>query len=260
MPPPEFVSLIYSPWSEKARWALEHHQIAYKATAFQPLIGEPGLKLRMRRFGKLSVPLLYDGERWVTDSFDIARWADAHGEGTSFQADRSEVEHFNALGERALEHARAIGLVRILHHDTWALSLVPKHLRPLLGPLALPIAKNGIKRTLAKYDSLSVPLDEQRAHLADLLEEIRAALGEGDDVEQARTLLPTFSYADIAVAQVLQMIEPKNLGGFRISREGQEGYRDPELAERFADLSAWRDALYRDHRPPTSALGKGKAV
>lgn len=256
MTSPEFVSLIFSPWSEKARWALDHHRVAYKKTAFQPLLSEPGLKLRMRRFGKLSVPLLYDGERWITDSYDIARWADDHGEGDPLQTDRPEVERFNALSERALEHARAIGLVRILDHKTWALGLVPKNLRPLLGPLALPVARNGIKRTLRKYNSLAIPLDERRARFVDLLEELREALGDGDDTTEARTLLDRFSYADIAVAQIFQMIEPKNIGGFRISSEGREGYRDPELAARFADLAAWRDALYRDHRPGPSAVKK----
>jgi glutathione S-transferase len=35
----ELVAVPYSPWSEKARWALDHHALPYRETAYQPLIG-----------------------------------------------------------------------------------------------------------------------------------------------------------------------------------------------------------------------------
>ena len=36
----DLYSLVYSPWSEKARWALDHHRIAYRRVRYEPVIGE----------------------------------------------------------------------------------------------------------------------------------------------------------------------------------------------------------------------------
>jgi glutathione S-transferase len=46
----------FSPWTEKARWALDHHGIRYRCEEYVPLAGEPWLRLRARRFhGRISV-------------------------------------------------------------------------------------------------------------------------------------------------------------------------------------------------------------
>ena len=68
-----------------------------------------------------------------------------------------------------------------------------------------------------------------------------------------RYLVPEhgFSFADIAMAQVLGFVAPP-ARGLRIGRNNREAFHDPELAPRYADLVAWRDALYEAHRP-TSA-------
>jgi glutathione S-transferase len=254
---PELVSLAYSPWSEKARWALDHRRIAYTATPFQPLISELNLRRRMGDFrGRVSVPVFFTGEAWLRDSFEIATWADAHGEGAPLfpEGQREEVERYNRLSEQALAAARAIQLPKVLANRQWSLALVPKKLRPLLGPLGVPVARFGIRRTLKKYGDVAE--GDHDATLRGALEQVRAALGEEPAAGPA-TLLPTFSYADIAVAQVLQMIEPNNLGGFRLGSEGREGYRNPALAEAFPDLIAWRDALYAAHRPAPQPRGAG---
>jgi len=67
------VGEAYSPFSEKARWALDHHRIPYAYREHYPLIGELSLRLRARRLkGRVSTPLLLAPEGPVLDSFAIA--------------------------------------------------------------------------------------------------------------------------------------------------------------------------------------------
>jgi glutathione S-transferase len=242
-----FVSLVYSPWSEKARWALDHHRIEYRPVAYQPMLSELPLRMRMRRFGgTLTVPVMQTDDGWLTDSWDIARWADEHGDGAPLFADgQPGIEHFNELSERALEAARALGLQRFLGHDTRLRSLVPRRLGAMLGPLAPRVAAFGVRRTLRKYSTSSLTEDEHRFALRDALDEVRETLGGSS---QGQLVGDALSYADIAMAQVFQFVAPANLGGFRMSEAGRDGYRDPELADAYADLIAWRDWLYTTYR------------
>jgi hypothetical protein len=60
----ELTAIAFSPWSEKARWALDHHRCDYRELAYEPIVGEYVLRWQMRRpFGRLTVPVLRDGDR-----------------------------------------------------------------------------------------------------------------------------------------------------------------------------------------------------
>jgi glutathione S-transferase len=61
-------------------------------------------------------------------------------------------------------------------------------------------------------------------------------------------ILDGFSFADIAMAATLQMVRPVADNYLAIGPATRDAWTDPELSERFADLLAWRDALYREHR------------
>ncbi len=245
----QFISLIFSPWSEKARWALDHHRVAYQWVRYQPLLSEPGLRLSMRKWrGKISAPLLRTDDGYVTDSFEIARWADAHGSGTPLFTDPQAVARFNTLSEEGLGAARALGLTRMLKSTAGLATLLPRPLRGT-GPLGTAIARFGVKRTLRKYGAHHLSLDDHREVLHRTLTVLRSALAKRESSTPVRTLLPSFSYADIAAAQILQFVAPKNLGGLRMAEAGQRAYRDEALVSEFADLIEWRDALYAAHRP-----------
>src|SRR5437868_13931482 len=70
----------YSPYSERARWALDHHAIPYREREYVPMIGEPMLRLRARAWrGKITVPIFIDGKLVLRDSVGIARHADTRG-------------------------------------------------------------------------------------------------------------------------------------------------------------------------------------
>src|SRR5689334_2595000 len=94
------VGLHYSPWTEKARWALDHHGLPYTYEEYLPMIGEPALRLRTRRaFGKVSVPVLIDRDEAVFDSWEIARFAEKQGKGSKlFPEDR--LHQIRAWNER----------------------------------------------------------------------------------------------------------------------------------------------------------------
>jgi glutathione S-transferase len=81
----------FAPWCEKARWALDHHGISYHSVEHTPLLGELGLRWAARRpFGPATVPLLVSDGLRLTDSFEIARWAEGVGHGTPlFPEDRA---------------------------------------------------------------------------------------------------------------------------------------------------------------------------
>jgi len=246
----ELISLSYSPWSEKARWALDHRRIPYRRVPYQPMIGEPALRLRMRKLtGPLSVPVLFDGYRWYDGSWAIARFAETTGKGEPLFPDGTldDIAGWDATSERALAAGRALGLPRILDDREALTELVPPPLRRALGPLAVPTAAFGIRRTMRKYGTTRQSDREHDRVLHDALTRIRDHLQptEGGGPE---TLLGRFTYADVTAAQIIQFVEPESIGKFRIAASSARAYRHDAYAREFADLAQWRDALYAQYR------------
>jgi glutathione S-transferase len=127
----------------------------------------------------------------------------------------------------------------------WALDVrgVPyryRHYQPLLGEL-------GVRRTLRKYRAHERSSSEHRVKLRAVLEELRAALAASSLTP--KTLLGAFSFADIAAAQILGFVSPPS-SGLKLGKASARGFTDPELSREFADLIAWRDALYAAYRAP----------
>src|SRR6185503_6034743 len=81
----KLVVLKTSPWSERAKWALDHHGLAYQTTDHTPFLGEGKLRRIAGGEGKkrVTTPILVDGDRVVTESWDIARYADEVGKGAT---------------------------------------------------------------------------------------------------------------------------------------------------------------------------------
>ena len=71
----DLYGIAYSPWTMKARWALDHHKIPYRYREHLILFGMPELRWRLKKpFGDITVPLLVNGGgNSVMDSFEIAR-------------------------------------------------------------------------------------------------------------------------------------------------------------------------------------------
>jgi glutathione S-transferase len=242
------ISLPYSPWSERARWALDHHRVSYRIQRYAPVVGEPALRVRLRRLtGRITVPVfVVDGGHALDDSVAIARFADAHGHGAPlFPLEKlAAIERWVALSDRGLDAGRVLSLTRLLGDDEGVSELVPKSLRTILPSAAPRIGAWGVRRTLFKYTRHLAPGYDARATLTAVLDELRAHVGRGTD----GTLLGAFTYADVAMTQVLAFVKPPTFG-LRIGRASRRSFVDDALASAYKDLLAWRDALYERHRP-----------
>ncbi len=239
----ELVALPYSPWSEKARWALDHHRVEYRERTYEPVIGELALRARVWRGGRISVPVLFDGNAIFEDSTVIARHAETIGSGAPLfpAAELGTIEHWIDAGERGLDAGRALSLARVLADDEALTELLPRPLRKT-GAVGRAIAAWGSRRTLRKYGGhLKAPADHER-ELRAVLDELRASLGGRP------TLLATFSFADIAASQILQFVAPVTWKSFRIGRATRRVFGAEEVARDYADLISWRDRLYATSR------------
>jgi glutathione S-transferase len=247
----ELTAIAFSPWSEKARWALDHHRCDYRELAYEPIVGEYVLRWQMRLpFGRLTVPVLRDGDRWLTDSFDIARHAESIGGGAPlFPGDRLEtIADWNRRSEAALAAGRAILMRSWANTRELAIAALPDRIPEALKPLFLPIGRQRLRSFMARYsiEGDRSPEDVLTTEL-DALE--RALAGR-------RYLLDdTFTYADVAMALTLQQVQPVDPRYIvRMAGLGPAGMNVPELESRYAGLIAWRDDLYARHRRPGGGM------
>jgi glutathione S-transferase len=232
-------SLPYSPWSERVRWVLLHHGVEFSEEAHTPLIGELGLRRRAHRFrGRVTVPLLVDGSNPVMESLAIAEYVDALGEQASlFPGDlRGPIRALNAQLEPTFWCGRA-WFTRSLD-DAAALELLPAGLRSL--PFAVHSARLGVAFIARKNPT---PAGDIESRLQEGLREVRRLLDGKPYVHDG------FTYADIACATALQFVSPLDETYLPLAAALRKCWQHRELCQEFADLVAWRDALYRQHRP-----------
>jgi glutathione S-transferase len=254
---PELLSLPYSPWSEKARFALDVRRVPYTVRVYQPLLGEAALRAKVRRWtGVVTVPVLTtDDGRVLSDSADIARWADDQGEGPQLfpPGHDAAIARFIDLSERGLAAGRALSLTRVLADDEALLELLPRRLRRVLGSGGRYVSGAAIRRTLRKYNAAGQDGQSHRRSMEEVLEAIRAALGGPPASGAPRSLLSTFTFADIAASQVLAFVEPP-AAGLKLLPANRRCFGDAALRAQFGDLVAWRDELYSAYRSAGAAI------
>lgn len=248
----------FAPWCEKARWALDHHAVPYRYTEHVPMVGEPRLRMAARRWrGCVTVPLLVTPSGILMDSVAIARAAEALGEPSERRAaslfpvgQEAALEHWNDCSEAVMTSGRTLLMSRLLNHPAALREQLPPFVPQALRPVLQPLAARGTRFLVRKY---GIQLNTDARHVS----RIRAALNSVRDVLSSgrRRLLDggAFSFADITVATSLQFILPVADGYMPLGPATREVWTHPELAEEFADLLAWRDELYRAHRPPSAA-------
>ena len=240
---PHLVSLPYSPWSLKAKWALDHHRVAYRLGTHLPMLGEPLLRLRTGRWsGKVSVPILIaDGEA-IMGSDAIARWADAHGEGEPLfpEGEDEAVAHWNGIADELLDAGRARVIERSLASREALIESVPGP--RFLGPLLVPVGKMGARFLARKYGA-------DQAGGRDVVERGLAALREALDGD-AHLVGDRFTFADIAMAAALACVRPPGRSWDHLGDASRACWTDDALAEQHEELLAWRDHLFAERFPP----------
>src|SRR5215471_3857230 len=117
VPERTLVVLRYSPWSERARWVLDHHHLSYRTLQHEPFLGERRLRrLSGKRTGRVTVPILLLPGEVLTDSWDIALYADREGASEKLipAEGQEEIRHLTELADRAMEQNRALFVARLL--------------------------------------------------------------------------------------------------------------------------------------------------
>jgi glutathione S-transferase len=243
---PRLISLHVSPWSERAKWSLDHHGIAYRVEHHVPFIGERRLrKIVGPTAPRATVPvLIVDGEL-VPNSLAIARWADAHGSGIKLVPPEHEeaVQRWIAKSDVAMDAGRTLITARMLASDGALDESLPSAIPKFARVLSRPVTRYGMRWFARKYairvEDVPARTEDLRAYLLDL----RAALAG------AAHLLGAFTYADIVVTAALQAIVPVADRWLPLGPATRRVWTNEPLAAEFADLIAWRDALYERHRP-----------
>lgn len=234
---PRLVALPYSPWSIRAKWALDHHGVDYRYLEYLPMLGEPLLKLRTGRWrGRTSVPVLLTDDGAIEGSWDIARFADRSGDGeTLFPEGRdADIERWDARAETILRAGRALAMRRMLRSPRALAEHVPGG--RALGTVVAPVGALGVHYLLRKY-GVTETAEHYRSAMRAGLEALRDALGKGDHP------IGVFSYATLTMAVSLTF-KPLGPGRDHLGEANRACWTDAELAEEFADLVAWRDRVW----------------
>jgi glutathione S-transferase len=247
MTTPTLWGLSISPWTERARWALDHQQIRYRYREHTPMLGEPALRWRARRRegGRATVPLWIDGQRVLADSEAIARLADQKGAADSlFPAEHDDaIRELTREADRVMNQLRALVVAAMLADpEAQAESLPPGIPGPLRGPLRR-IAGAGTAFLGRKY---AADLDQLDAHIRvgrEYAEQLRAKLDGGEFLLGDR-----LSYADLVAATVINGFAGGDPIRLRNKPAIRRAWTCPALADAFPDLTSWRDRLY-EQRP-----------
>jgi glutathione S-transferase len=240
----------FSPWTEKARWALEHHGIAFDYDEYTPLMSEPWLRIRARRLrGPVSVPYLLarDGSLSLGDSFAIAREADRRaGANELVPPDLDEeITQWNDRAERLMRAGRAQILAKTEEDKEVAMESLPSHIPKALRSTLSGTVRLGTSYLRKKYKVEPIPDEALEADLQTIREVIERNSGKG----KCQGLVKNrFTLADIAIITALQAIRPHKTEPVGLAPAQRKAWSRPELASRFEDVLSWRDEMLSRHR------------
>ena len=234
----------YSPWSEKARWALDHAGVAFSEVAYTPLLSEASFRFKRGSLkGAVSIPTLLGADGPISDSLLIARWADGQGDGSLFpEAHLEKIEEWNYRSEAALSAGRILATRRVAGSEPARREALPAPLRGALYPFFAPLADLGIAFLTRKYGFGEASSESAEQAIRKTLEAGRSAIVR----EGGHPVGDRFTFADIALANSLHFVSPH--ASLRMGEATRACFTQPALAHEFADLLAWRDACYEAHR------------
>lgn len=234
--------LAYSPWTERARWALDHQRVAYRYREHVPMLGEPLLRwnARVSRGQKATVPLLVerDGTR-VMDSIAIIERAD-RGAARKLVADRGALIELARDIDAVLHLGRGRVTARIVADPSAQRESAAAAVPAFLAPIAAPMAAMGARFIASKHQ---VSLDQERASI-DALRALLTRLAPRIEALPAPSRA-SLTAEQIVLATALQSVRPAHTTHFVLGPAVRRAWTVEELASEFAGLIAWRDELYR---------------
>lgn len=240
---PTLHAASFSPWSEKARWALQWSGAAFDEADYTPLLSEAGFRWKTGNFARaISIPTLTGAGEPIADSMLIARWADRDA-GLLFPADQLEaIEEWNYRCDAALAAGRIIATRRVAGSEPARREALPAPLRGKAYPFFAPLADAGIFYLTRKYGFGEASAEAAEQSIRRTLEAGRTAIAEGRN----HTVGDTFTFADIALACSLHFVSPHP--SLKMGSATRACFTQPALADEFADLLAWRDGCYAANR------------
>jgi glutathione S-transferase len=232
-----FYAESFAPWCERARWALQHHQIEFREIEQRPLLAELTLRVAMGTFERVTVPLFMDAKAILMSSDAIARHADHVGRGTPlFLGGREgEIAQWMKTSELIMVNGRALLLPRILANR----DALREH-----APIAW-VARIGVRHLMKKYGVRAVDKEIHENESRAALGRVRSELGD-----RLHLVGDALSYADITIAAALQFVRPVDDRWIQLRPATRQAWTNEVLAEEYADLLAWRDRLYAQCRSP----------
>jgi glutathione S-transferase len=244
----DLYGIAYSPWTLKARWALDHHKILYRYREHLILLGMPELRWRLKKpFGDITVPLLINERNdAVMDSFEIARRVDLTGSGTPLfpQGKLSEIREINRLSETALDAFRALMIFRTLEDKEAQRELLPRFIPKSLQRHSRWMVPIGIGYIIREFGIGKKTKTGYEEDCRLILDEFQDRLASSENT----CLLGSFSFADIAVAATLQGVDPVEHPSIPMSPAIRGLCRQPGLAGEYEDLLQWRNDLFQKYR------------
>jgi glutathione S-transferase len=247
----ELIGISISPFSDRAKWALDHHRLPYKYSEHVVIFGEPSLRWKLRRFtGGVTAPALIDGKTRLMDSWDIARYADERGAAPKLfpEALLDRIQEWNSVSEELLDDSRVLMSKRISGDAEAKRAMLPAVIPTTLrGPLQ-GLVNVGMTYLAWSFKYGSLSMQEREARLRANLTRIREATRERDYLVGDQ-----FTYADVTIACGLQGISPVKGRGVAKNEAIRRAWTDPELSQEFRDVLSWRDKIVIQHMPKQSS-------
>jgi|GEM_PF-570720 len=243
----EFIGISMSPWTEKARWVVDHHQVPYRYREHTIMLGMPALAARLGMKGsEITVPLIIDGDNVVLDSFDIAQYVDQRsGGGLIPEGTLPEIRHLNLLCDHVLDGSRALMMENLLQDPEIQAASLPPFIPGFLRKPLRFMARMGTEYVQKEFDT------RRKAPVVYHGEMNHALIGLDTALERAggRYLIgDKFSLADILGAVAVGGILPAGPMKKRLGTVLTRAWTQDFLVERFGRLIEWRDRIYQDHR------------
>jgi len=223
----KLITMYGSPWSERVRWALAFKGLPYEKENYEAGVDEEKIK---KLTGQALVPVLVVDGKVIPDSTAILEWLeDARPEPALLPKsakDRATATLWEEVALNALgPHGRVMITGRLLRIDD-------------------PEAQKSGKYFAEKYGYSPFEEEQSRLTVARILTSLKETLSGREYL-----VGDAFTRADITVAAMLMLIKAAPQEFFVFTPELRFVYLD-QLGEdpRFAEVFAWRDRMYKDHR------------
>jgi glutathione S-transferase len=242
---PDLFGMSYSPWTQKARWAMDRQGITYKYHEHLVLLGLPELWWKTGASPlSYTLPILKDGARVLMESWDIARYADEKrqpGKETLFPEDKlSEIEECDRLAETGLDALRALLIRRLMRDKETQREVLPGAIPGFARSALTSMARMAVGHVQRAFPVQETSDAELESRFEAGLRELRARLKGGGHVVGNR-----LTYADIGMAMLVQGLEPPSPEYLRMGPGLRRCWSTPRLASEYRDLIEWRDGLLR---------------